>query len=79
MGDVGNKVMLRGRLKQVGNTIQVMPAAYIPQQNNAGPWCPCWRRHSDRAPAPIVNILFPSKSNQEMIHPMQTGQVTKKV
>lgn len=79
MLDITNKTTYRGTLKQVGNTIQVMPAAQVPQQNNnAEPWCPCWRRESDRAPPPIVNIPYPFTSNQDMILPMQTGRVTKK-
>lgn len=73
MGAIGKKVMLRHRLKQVGNTMQAMPEAQVPpRNNNAGPWCPCWRRDSDRAPPPIVDVPFPFTSNQEMIEPVRT-------
>ena len=77
--EIRNKTIYRGRLKQVGSNIQVMPAAQVPQQNsNAEPWCPCWRRESERAPPSINNIPVPFTSNQDMIVPMQTGRVTKK-
>lgn len=79
MRKINSKMMHEGRLKQVGNFIQIMPAAQVPRQNvNAEPLCPCWRRNSEVAPFDISIIPNPFTSNQDMIRPVQTGRVTKK-
>ena len=63
--NIANISSYRRHLRQVGNTMQVMPVVQGPAGSRA--WCPCGRQHSEKAPRMRMIVPTPWPGNHNIV------------